>query len=378
VAEIARAWLNTDAGSPPGEPAPPSASPSAADVTPPPAARRAPPREPAAPAAPAAPEAREGEEAPRVRGAGELWVNAAVPLGGGEAGAAVRRAAVGFAVAHPVVTGRLLVAGETVGAEPAVRLDDAWLRVQTRGSVRGWARFGVARPAFGVSDRFEEERHYWVAGRSAELERQSGWLPSASAGLAAGVAGARWEASAELADAAAAAPAPTFDAVEARGRASLGVGGTEEAPLARLGVSAAFRSPLAGEQSERLLGAVHAEVAAGRFRLFAEGLVGSDGPEATPLVGGLAAAAAEVPVATGPVRAVGVVLAGGGWDPALSGLPENEDVPDAWYEGRAGLNVHWRVRESSFLTGVGYLLDVPQDLALPVTQTFVVEAAWRY
>ena len=33
---------------------------------------------------------------------------------------------------------------------------------------------------------------------------------------------------------------------------------------------------------------------------------------------------------------------------------------------------------SGLITGVGYLLDVPQDAALPVDQTVVVEAAWRY
>ena len=45
---------------------------------------------------------------------------------------------------------------------------------------------------------------------------------------------------------------------------------------------------------------------------------------------------------------------------------------------RAGANLAWSGAASGLITGVGYLLDVPQDAALPVDQTVVVEAAWRY
>jgi hypothetical protein len=96
------------------------------------------------------------------------------------------------------------------------------------------------------------------------------------------------------------------------------------------------------------------------------------------LAGGLGALAVAVPITAEALESFSIVLAGGGWDPALSGLPEAEDTPDAWYEGRAGANLAWSGAASGLITGVGYLLDVPQDAALPVDQTVVVEAAWRY
>ena len=365
VPEIAGAWLRGDGAAPVQQTAVQGAAP--------PERPAAGPRTEAveAPATPAAPEAL---EAPALRGAGELWLNVQLPTDGEGASAAVRKAAVGFALARGAFTAKLLVAGERPGT---VRLDDAWVGVATDGPVKGWARLGVARPGFGVADRFEEERQFWVAGRSAELERRSGWLPQSSAALAAGATGARWSASAELADAGAAAPAPTFAALEARGRGVASFGGTPEAPRLRLGASAAYRAPLADDASSRLLGGVHAELSAGAVHLFGEGIVGTEA-EGTPLAGGLGAMAVTVPLVSPALRSFVLVLAGGGWDPAITGLADEEDAPDAKYEARAGANLLWNTPDSSLLTGVGYLLDVPQSLALAVTQTVVVEAAWRY
>lgn len=369
VPEIAWEWLRSDASiatgaMPAGEP------PAAAPTETRPAPVEPPPLEPAE-----APTEPERAERPAVRGVGELWVNVSADAAGGDAVPAVRKAAVGLAAEGGAFTARVLVGGES---PDTVRIEDAWLQVGSSGSVRGWARLGVARPGFGVADSFEEGRRYWVAGRSAELERRSGWLPQSSAGLAAGAEGARWSASVELADAAAAEPAPSFDALETRGRGLVGLGGTPESPLVRVGASVAWRAPLADSASSRLLGAVHAELSAGPVQLLAEGMAGTEGEAGVPLAGGLAALAVNVPIRAPAFRTFSVVLAGGGWDSALTGLPESEDVPDAWYEGRAGANLTWNLPATRLVTGVGYLLDVPQDLALPVEQTVVGEAAWQF
>lgn len=145
-----------------------------------------------------------------------------------------------------------------------------------------------------------------------------------------------------------------------------------------MGASVAWRAPLADSASSRLLGAVHAELSAGPVQLLAEGMAGTEGEAGVPLAGGLAALAVNVPIRAPAFRTFSVVLAGGGWDSALTGLPESEDVPDAWYEGRAGANLTWNLPATRLVTGVGYLLDVPQDLALPVEQTVVGEAAWQF
>lgn len=369
VAEISWAWLRGDAAAPATTPTEPPTD----AVT------------PTSPEEPPAPEPRVAEPGPTpaplelppavIRGAGELWLDVVMKPDGGEADALVRKAAVGFSAQTGSFSARLLVAGESSGP---VRIDDAWVKLSTAGDTRGWARLGVARPAFGVADSFEEERNYWVAGRSAELERHSGWLPQSSAALTAGATGERWEASAEVADADPADPTPSFSALEARGRARFGLGGSAEAPRVRFGASVAWRSPLADTSSSRLLGALHAELNAGPVRLFAEGVGGTEGDEGVALAGGLGALAVAVPITAEALESFSIVLAGGGWDPALSGLPEAEDTPDAWYEGRAGANLAWSGAASGLITGVGYLLDVPQDAALPVDQTVVVEAAWRY
>lgn len=332
-------------------------------------------------------ESGEGRAKDGLRGLGEVWAGVGFPLGdgAGDPAPALRRLAGGAEWRGGPVVGRVYLRFDAA-SDAGVHLEDAWLRAGAHDGQGGFGRLGVARPAFAAMDRFEEGRRYWVPGASAELERSAGFEPDATLGLGGGYVGAHVTASIELADAADGGEAGTpadqvdFEALEARGRVVLALGGEGEAAPGQVGLSVGYRAPALGEATPRLLGALHAELNLRRVHLFVEGLGGMQGEAAdqVPLVGGMATLAMDVPFSGDVVRQLSFVVGGLAWDPAISGLPEAKDVPDAEYRARAAANLAWVVGPSDLVTGVGWELTVPQDLAVPVSQALVVEAAWRY
>lgn len=328
---------------------------------------------PSAPTAPAAAPAARGDG---VRGAGEVWLG----IGGDPSTTApvapsLRRLAAGLEARAGVVRARAYLATDQGGA---VQVLDGWVAAEGTTPVAGFGRLGVARPAFGLADRLEDERRFWVAGASQELERASGWLPEATLGAGGGVRGQRWSVGAELADAGGDDLLGAVDlaAVEARARAACSFG--PESRTVRVGVSAAWRMGLLEEASPRLLGALDAELVTARVGLVAQVVAGTEGEDGLPRFGALALGNAVIPVGGAAVRQVDVVAGGGGWDATLTGLPDEEDQPDAWWEARAGANVRWATPESELVTGLGYRLGIPQDLAVPLSHALLLEAAWRY
>ena len=309
-------------------------------------------------------------------GMAEVWGGLVLPVGEeiGRLSPGLRRLAAGgdWQSGQGVQARLLLDAAPRVPGEAQVSVLDAWVTIQGQGATSFSGRIGVARPEFGVMSAFESERVYWVAGDSAELERIGGFQPESALSATLGAHGRGWNVAAEVGDA---LPVTTtgsnFAAVEVRAR---GAWGSEDRAL-RGGASAAYRLPGAG--SSRLLGEAHVEWRASSIGVLLTGLGGTEGPDATPLAGGMFTLAAPVPVGGGLVRSVSFVVGGLAWDPTLTGLPEAEDVPDAVLRARAGVNVRWGGVDS-LITGLGFSASVPQDIAQPIGESLSLEAAWRF
>lgn len=311
-------------------------------------------------------------------GIAEVWGGVALPVGGeiGPFSPSLRRLAAGgdWQSGRGVHARLLLDGAPRASGEAQVSVLDAWVSLKGQGATSVYGRIGVARPEFGVMGTFESDRDYWVAGDSAELERFGGFQPESALSTTLGARGQGWNVAAELGDA---APVTTtgsnFAAVEVRAR---GGWGADESAL-RGGASLAYR--LRGETSgsSRLLGEAHVEWRAPRIGVLLTGLGGTEGPDATPLAGGMFTLAARVPVGDGLVRSVSFVVGGLAWDPTLTGLPEADDVPDATLHARAGVNVGWG-GDDSLITGFGLSATVPQDIAQPIGESLSLEAAWRF
>lgn len=272
----------------------------------------------------------------------------------------------------------LLDGAQAAGAaEPQVAVHDAWAGVRSAGKTGVFGRVGAARPSFGVMDRFEDGRRFWIAGDSEELERVAGWQAESAVAATVGGFGERWSAAAELGDATPlTSTGLNFSAVEARGRGELHLGGEKLA--VHPGMSVAYRLPGLDEAEARLLGEAHVEVVSPRFSALISGVGGTEGAEGMPLAGAMVTLAAPIPVGGEVVREVGLVVGGLAYDPTITGLPDEEDVPDAALRARVGVNLTWKVGERSLITGLGYSAVSPQDIALPVTETLNLEAAWRF
>ena len=310
-----------------------------------------------------------------VRGLGELWLGVGFDPSTTQAPTlSLRRLAAGVAVDGGLVSGRVYL---SAGGVEALVVEDAWLRIEEPGPTGAFGRIGIARPAFGLADDLEDGRRFWVAGASAELDRAGGFFPQATLGVGGGGGTQRWDLTGEVADAGGTSPTEVvdLDAVEARGRVRGDFG--DDALGVRVGGSVAWRTPALGESTPRTVAAISAAAHSERLSIVGEFLAGVEGDDGVPLVGGLVLLAVDTPVG-GALRSFGLVVGGGGWDPTLTGLPDEQDTPDATYDGRAGANLHWSAPGSSLLTGVGYHLTVPQDIEAPIAHALLVEAAWRY
>ncbi len=373
VPEIVDAWLNDPVAESPeaSVPALEAVVPDSGDGGHP---RNAPESSPLAEPVPTA-EATTPAPLDRVRGLGELWLGVGFDPATTQAPTlSLRRLAAGMAVDGGLVSGRVYLSAG--GVEPVV-VEDAWLRIGEQGPSEVFGRLGIARPAFGLADDLEDGRRFWVAGASAELERAGGFFPQATLGVGGGGGNQRWDVFAEVADAGGVSPLQVsdLDAVEARGRVR-GHLGDDDVDVG-LGASVAWRTPALGDAAPRTMVGVSAAASTARLSVVGELLAGVEGEDAVPLVGGLLLVAVDTPLA-GALRAFGLVVGGGGWDPTLTGLPDESDAPDATYEGRAGANLGWATTGASLITGVGYHLTVPQDINLPISHALLVEAAWRY
>ncbi|GDX82677.1 hypothetical protein LBMAG42_44880 [Deltaproteobacteria bacterium] len=325
-------------------------------------------------AAPAAP--------PGLVGIAEVW--GGFTLRTDSAGATptlnLRRLAAGAEWSHASgFRAKLLLDGAQAAgmAEPQIVVRDAWAGTRSAGGTGVFGRVGAARASFGVMDRFEEGRRFWVAGDSAELERVAGWQPESAVAATVGGFGKRWSATAELGDAAPlTSTGLNFSAVEARGRGELHLGGEDLA--VHTGASVAYRLPGLDETDTRLLGEAHVELVSPRLSALISGVGGTEGADGMPLAGAMVTLAAPIPVGGEVVREVGFVVGGIAYDPTLTGLPDAEDIPDAELRARAGVNLTWKVGARSLVTGLGFSAVSPQDIALPVTETLNLEAAWRF
>ncbi len=372
VPEIVDAWLNDPVAS---APALEAGVPDSGDGGQ--APRNAPASPPLLAAAPVVEAAAPLENPPHagVVGLGEVWLGVRFDPSTTQAPTiSLRRLAAGMALDGGLVSGRVYLSAG--GPEPVV-VEDAWIRVGESGPAGAVGRLGIARPAFGLADNLEEGRRFWIAGASAEVERAGGVFPQATLGIGGGGGNRRWNVYGEVADAGGDSPLEVIDlhAVEVRGRVR-GHFGTDDVGV-ELGASLAWRAPALGEIAPRTVAAIQAAAHSQRLSVIGELLAGVEGDDAVPLVGGLALLAVNTPLG-GALRAFDVVVGGGGWDPTLTGFPDEEDTPDATYEGRAGANLGWATPRTSLITGLGYHLSVPQDTALPIGHSLLVEAAWRY
>ncbi len=326
--------------------------------------------------------AEEAPASPMLRGIAELWggVTLAAESAGATPALQLRRLAAGaeWESGSGFRAKVLLDGAQAAGvAAPQVVVHDAWAAIASPGETGVSGRLGVARPSFGVMDRFEDSRRYWVAGDSAELERLAGWQPESALAASFRGFGQRWSVAAELGDAAPlTSTSQNFAAVEARGRGQVRFGGEKLA--VRTGASVAYRLPGLAEGPTRLLGEVHVELESPRFAALISGVGGTEGAEGMPRVGAMVTLAAPIPVGGEAVREVGFVLGGLAYDPTITGLPDEEDIPDAELRGRAGFNVGWAAGADSLITGLGFTVVSPQDIAEPVSETVNLEVAWRF
>jgi hypothetical protein len=272
----------------------------------------------------------------------------------------------------PAVAARVAV-GRYDGPLGSEWLPEAWVAWRGGTSVHTEVRAGRQYTIFGVVERIDGLGSWTMPGQTGDLDVSSGMVPPHVDGLAGRVAGETWEleVQADSTPPGSIAPEPSATA-----RASY-------APADWITITGSGLYGARGPDLERWVGqgAGAIVIETSRARVLAEVAGGRDNESGTEVgfAGFLVAGGVDLPVEASSLQSLAACVRGGGFDPAISGAGPGTDFPDANWHAGAGLQATWDLPVDSVATaGLGYRLDVPQNVQIPLTHAVSAEAGFRF